>query len=163
MPEYLDTEWCLAIEAWIMSPMTNKNSTADNMQPCLTPLPTTKAAERVPGNSNSDIWRLALLKLEFYCAIRKLLKICQRLNICLKVWNMIFRSNDHHDWVGNNPFDAPNFSVHFQLFHALSRKPKHEFWPEVCNCLWIVGVTFIYQRSPKLKVQCREMSASNSN
>ena len=30
-----------------MSPMTTKNSTVDNMQPCLTPLPTTKAAERV--------------------------------------------------------------------------------------------------------------------
>ena len=31
-----------------MSPMTTENSTADNMQPCLTPLPTTKDAERVP-------------------------------------------------------------------------------------------------------------------
>ena len=31
-----------------MSPITNKNSTGDNMQPCLTPLPTIKAAERVP-------------------------------------------------------------------------------------------------------------------
>ena len=48
MAEYLDTEWCFAIEAWIMSPMTNKNSTGDNMQPFLTPLPTTKGAGRVP-------------------------------------------------------------------------------------------------------------------
>ena len=32
----------------LMSPMTTKTSTADNMQPCLAPLPTTKAAERVP-------------------------------------------------------------------------------------------------------------------
>ena len=31
-----------------MTPMTTKNSTGDNMQPCLTPLPTTKDAERVP-------------------------------------------------------------------------------------------------------------------
>ena len=31
-----------------MSPRTTKNSTGDNMQPCLTPLPTTKGAERVP-------------------------------------------------------------------------------------------------------------------
>ena len=31
-----------------MSPMTTKNSTGDNMQPCLTPLPTTKGAESVP-------------------------------------------------------------------------------------------------------------------
>ena len=48
MPECLDTVWCLAIGAWIMSPMTTKNSTGNNMQPCLTPLPTTKGAERVP-------------------------------------------------------------------------------------------------------------------
>ena len=31
-----------------MSPMTTKNSTSDNMQPCLTPLPTTKGAESLP-------------------------------------------------------------------------------------------------------------------
>ena len=31
-----------------MSPLTNKNCTGDNMQPCLTPLPTAKAVERVP-------------------------------------------------------------------------------------------------------------------
>ena len=44
----MDTEWCLAIEAWVMSLMTTKNSAGDNMQPCLTLLPTTKVAERVP-------------------------------------------------------------------------------------------------------------------
>ena len=31
-----------------MFPMTTKNSTVDNMQPCQTPLPTPKDAERVP-------------------------------------------------------------------------------------------------------------------
>ena len=31
-----------------MFPMTTKNSTSDNMQPCLTAVPTTKGAERIP-------------------------------------------------------------------------------------------------------------------
>ena len=36
------------IEAIIIYPRTTKNSSDDNMQPCLTPLPTTNSAERIP-------------------------------------------------------------------------------------------------------------------
>ena len=47
--------------------------------------------------------------------------------IYLKRWNMTFihgkqfRSNDRNGCFGNSLFDGPNFSVNFQLFHALSQ------------------------------------------
>ena len=68
-----------------MSAMTAKNSTADNMQPCLTPLPTTKGAERVPLCSTQHLAPLYvdLMTDTILLGIPLLLSAIQRISLSI--------------------------------------------------------------------------------
>ena len=54
------------------------------------------------------------------------------------VYEQLFRSTDQHGRLGNRPFDAPNCFMTYLRNHSM------KFGLEVCNCLWIIGITLIF-------------------
>ena len=65
------------------------------------------------------------LKIEILICYKKMAQYYSRVELLFEsleydiyLWKTV-RSNDHHAWIGNSPFDATNFLVPFEFFHYL--------------------------------------------